>query len=123
MAAPAGTAIAVDLRAHHRKKAMESGTSMNVQQIERELLAAFERHGPDGGAMTIESLAATPGIAGRPEELALALKHLIGRGLLTRAGEDPMPGSAITFRLVRPTPERGVYRSSVPVKQVTHGRK
>lgn len=86
---------------------MERGTSTNLQQIEGKLLAAFERHAADGRAMTIESLAATAGVAGRPKELALALKHLIERGLLQRAGEDPIPGSAIAFRLVRPAlPER-----------------
>ncbi|WP_234683735.1 hypothetical protein [Bradyrhizobium monzae] len=86
---------------------MERGTSTNLQQIEGKLLAAFERHAADGRAMTIESLAATAGIAGRPKELALALKHLIERGLLKRAGEDPIPGSAIAFRLIRPAlPER-----------------
>jgi hypothetical protein len=52
-------------------------------------------------------LAATAGIVGRAKELALALKHLVERQLLRRAGEDPIPGSAIAFRLVRPTsPER-----------------
>ncbi|MCK1502933.1 MULTISPECIES: hypothetical protein [unclassified Bradyrhizobium] len=57
--------------------------------------------------MTIESLGATGGIAGRPKELALALKHLVERGPLRPAGEDPIPGSAIAFRLVSPTsPER-----------------
>ncbi|MCK1537504.1 MULTISPECIES: hypothetical protein [unclassified Bradyrhizobium] len=75
---------------------MESGTSTNVQQIERNFLAAFE-----------PPLAATAGIVGRAKELALALKHLVERQLLRRAGEDPIPGSAIAFRLVRPTsPDR-----------------
>jgi hypothetical protein len=82
---------------------MEIGTSTNILQIERKLLAAFERHGADGRAMTVESLAATAGIAGRAKELALALAHLVERGLIRRAGEDPIPGSAIAFRLVTRT--------------------
>lgn len=81
---------------------MESGTSTNLQQIEPKLLAAFERHGSDGRAMTIESLAVTAGVARRSKELALALKRLVERGPVRRAGEDPLPGSAIAFRLVTP---------------------
>ena len=81
---------------------MENGISAKLQQIERTLLAALERHGSDGRAITIESLAATAGVAGSTNELALALKHLVERGLVRRAGEDPIPGSAIAFRLVRP---------------------
>ncbi len=30
------------------------------------------------------------------------LKNLVDRGLVRRAGEDPIPGSAIAFRLARP---------------------
>ncbi|QOZ26737.1 MULTISPECIES: hypothetical protein [Bradyrhizobium] len=81
---------------------METWTSTNLQQIEHRLLAAFERHGRDGRAMTLESLAASTGMVGRANELALALKHLAARGLIRRAGEDPIPGTAIAFRLARP---------------------
>lgn len=72
----------------------------NLQQVERKLLAAFERHGNDGRAMTIESLVASSGARSNAKELALALKNLVDRGLVRRAGEDPIPGSAIAFRLV-----------------------
>jgi hypothetical protein len=94
-----------------RKKAMGSETATNLEQIERRLLAAFERHGNDGRAITIESLAATAGVAGHAKELALALEHLVERGLVRRAGEDPIPGSAIAFRLVTRVPREPVDKA------------
>jgi hypothetical protein len=81
---------------------MESRTATNLPEIERKLLAALERHGSDGRSMTIESLAVTAGVARHSKELALALKRLVERGLVRQAGEDPIPGSAIAFRLVTP---------------------
>ncbi len=81
---------------------MEKAIPIDLQQIERKLLAAFERHGSDGRAITIESLAASIGAHRNAKELRLALKDLVDRGLVRRAGEDPIPGSAIAFRLVAP---------------------
>lgn len=87
---------------------MEKTIPIELQQIERKLLAAFERHGSDGRAITLQSLAASVGAHGNAKEFRLALKDLVDRGLVRRAGEDPIPGSAIAFRLVAPvTRERG----------------
>jgi hypothetical protein len=100
---------------------METGIPTNVQQIERKLLAAFERHGGDGRAITIESLAASADTPGRTRELALALKNLVDRGLVRRAGEDPIPGSAIAFRLVRPLPREPVDKAeNQPARSQPH---
>lgn len=81
---------------------MGKATPIDLQQIQRKLLAAFERHGSDGRAITLQSLAASVGAHGNAKEFRLALKDLIDRGLVRRAGEDPLPGSAIGFRLVAP---------------------
>lgn len=101
---------------------MESGTSANLQQIERKLLAAFERHAADGRAMTIESLAATAGIAGRPKVLTLALKHLIERGLLRRAGEDPIPARQLHFALSGRRYRNGLARQRINPRPVARLR-
>ncbi len=83
-------------------KAMERAVPIDLEQIKRKLLAAFERHGSDGRAITLQSLVASIGTHATTKEFRLALKDLIDRGLVRRAGEDPIPGSAIAFRLVAP---------------------
>lgn len=80
---------------------MERAIPLDLQQIERRLLAAFERHGGDGRAITLQSLAASVGAHANAKEFKLALKDLIDRGLVRRAGEDPIPGSPIAFGLPR----------------------
>ena len=87
---------------------MERAIPIDLQQIERKLLAAFERYGSDGRAITLQSLATSVGTHGNAKEFRLALKDLVGRGLVRRAGEDPIPGSAIAFRLVAPVMRGGV---------------
>jgi hypothetical protein len=79
---------------------MERAIPLDLQQIERRLLAAFERHGGDGRAITLQSLAASVGAHANAKEFKLALKDLIDRGLVS-AGEDPIPGSPIAFGLPR----------------------
>ncbi|QOG16350.1 MULTISPECIES: hypothetical protein [Bradyrhizobium] len=70
------------------------------QQLERRLLKLLERHGGDGRAITLESLAANIGMQQQAKDLLLALANLVTRGLVKRAGDDPIPGSPVAFRLV-----------------------
>jgi hypothetical protein len=93
------------------EKEMERAIPIDLQQIERKLLAAFERYGSDGRAITLQSLATSVGTHGNAKEFRLALKDLVGRGLVRRAGEDPIPGSAIAFRLVAPVMRGGVGKT------------
>ena len=90
---------------------MERAIPIDLQQIERKLLAAFERYGSDGRAITLQSLATSVGTHGNAKEFRLALKDLVGRGLVRRAGEDPIPGSAIAFRLFAPVMRGGVGKT------------
>ncbi|UWU75382.1 hypothetical protein N2603_35905 [Bradyrhizobium huanghuaihaiense] len=71
------------------------------QQLERRLLKLFERHGSNGRAVTLESLAANVGMQQQAKDLLLALGNLVTRGLVKRAGDNPIPGSPVAFRLVR----------------------
>jgi hypothetical protein len=83
--------------------AMETLVFDDVRATERKLLAVFERHGPDGRAITIDSLAANVGVPKHARALAMALSNLAARGLITVAGQDPIPGSPLAFRLARPS--------------------
>jgi hypothetical protein len=60
------------------------------------------RHGREGRAITMESLAANVGMPGHSRELTTALRSLAARGLIIRAGADPIPGAPVAFRLSRP---------------------
>ncbi|MBR0707963.1 hypothetical protein [Bradyrhizobium liaoningense] len=80
---------------------MENLLASDLLEIERKLLAVFERHGADGRAITIESLAVNTSMQSRSREFASALKDLAARGLIKRAGEDLVPGSPVAFRLVQ----------------------
>ena len=71
------------------------------QQLEHRLLKLFERHGSDGRAITLESLAANVGMQQQAKDLLLALGNLVARGLVKRVGDNPIPGSPVAFRLVR----------------------
>lgn len=71
------------------------------QQLERRLLKLFERHGSDGRAITLESLAANVGMQQQAKDLLLALGNLVTRGLVKRAGDNPIPGYPVAFRLAR----------------------
>ncbi|MDX3965557.1 MAG: hypothetical protein QHD01_03035 [Bradyrhizobium sp.] len=90
---------------------MKRAIPIDLQQIQRKLLAAFERHGSDGRAITLQSLAASVVAHTNAKELRLALKDLIDRGLVRRAGEDPIPGSPIAFRLAAPVMRAGVDKT------------
>ncbi|WP_439402681.1 hypothetical protein ACNJYA_09780 [Bradyrhizobium sp. DASA03068] len=73
----------------------------NPQHLERRLLKIFERHGSDGRAIILESLAANVGVQQQAKDLLLALGNLVTRRLVKRAGDNPIPGSPVAFRLVR----------------------
>lgn len=57
---------------------------------ERKLIQVFVRHGREGRAITMESLAANAGMPGHSKELTTALRSLAARGLIIRAGTDPI---------------------------------
>lgn len=78
---------------------MKNAMLNDPQQLERKLLTVFERHGSDGRAITFESLAANVGMQQQAKDLLLALGNLVRRGLVERAGENPIPGSPVAFRL------------------------
>jgi hypothetical protein len=75
----------------------------DVGAIEKRLLAVFERHGLDGRAITIDSLAANVGMPKHARELAVALRNLAARGAIQVAGQDPLPGAPLAFRLAKPS--------------------
>ncbi|UWU66293.1 hypothetical protein [Bradyrhizobium sp. NC92] len=80
---------------------MKNAISNDPQQLERRLFKLLERHGGDGRAITLESLAANIGMQQQAKDLLLALANLVTRGLVKRAGDDPIPGSPVAFRPVR----------------------
>jgi hypothetical protein len=82
---------------------METPVFNDVRATERKLLAVFERHGPDGRAITIDSLAAHVGMPKHARELAVALRNLAARGFIEVAGQDPIPGAPLAFRLAKPS--------------------
>lgn len=81
---------------------MEDLSLSELQENERKLLAVFVRHGGDGRAITMESLAVNGHISTDSSAFTTALKNLAARGLIKRAGGDPIPGAPIAFRLSRP---------------------
>jgi hypothetical protein len=81
---------------------MEDLPLTGLGEIERKLIAIFVRHGREGRAITMESLAANAGMPGHSKELTTALRSLAARGLIIRAGADPIPGAPLAFRLSRP---------------------
>lgn len=78
---------------------MKNAMLNDPQQLERKLLTVFERHGSNGRAITFESLAANVGMQQQAKDLLLALGNLVRQGLVERAGENPIPGSPVAFRL------------------------
>jgi len=85
---------------------VENLSLSGLQESERRLLAVFARHGRDGRGITIESLAVNAGMSASHRELTSALQSLIAHGLIKPAGEDPIPGAPLAFRLARPITER-----------------
>jgi hypothetical protein len=81
---------------------MEDLPLTGLGKTERKLIAIFVRHGREGRAITMESLAANAGMPGHSRELTTALRSLAARGLIIRAGADPIPGAPVAFRLSRP---------------------
>src|ERR1700747_1131802 len=73
-------------------------------ETERKLIAIFVRHGREGRAITMQSLAANAGMPDHSKELTTALRSLAARGLIKRAGANPIPGAPVAFRLSRPIP-------------------
>lgn len=69
----------------------------DVGAIEKRLLAVFERHGLNGRAITIDSLAANVGMPKHARELAVALRNLAAGGAIQVAGQDPLPGAPLAF--------------------------
>jgi hypothetical protein len=84
---------------HLQEVAMEDLPLSGLKENERKLLAVFVRHGRDGRAITMESLAANAHISTDSPELTTALKNLAARGFVKRAGGDPIPGAPVAFRL------------------------
>jgi DNA-binding Lrp family transcriptional regulator len=78
---------------------MKDQALTELQECERKILDVFVRHGRDGRAITMESLAASAGISVSSRELTTALKDLAVRGIIQRAGGDPIPGTPVAFRL------------------------
>ena len=74
----------------------------DVGAIEKRLLAVF-KHGLDGRAITIDSLAANVGMPKHARELAVALRNLAAGGAIQVAGQDPLPGASLAFRLAKPS--------------------
>ena len=68
----------------------------DVGAIEKRLLAVF-KHGLDGRAITIDSLAANVGMPKHARELAVALRNLAAGGAIQVAGQDPLPGGPWRF--------------------------
>lgn len=81
---------------------MEDLPLTSLGDTERKLIQVFVRHGREGRAITMESLAANAGMLGHSKELTTALRSLAARGLIIRAGADPIPGTPVAFRLSRP---------------------
>jgi hypothetical protein len=81
---------------------MEDLPLTGLGDTERKLIQVFVRHGREGRAITMESLAANVGMPGHSRELTTALRSLAARGLIIRAGADPIPGAPVAFRLSRP---------------------
>src|ERR1700756_1854391 len=81
---------------------MEDLPLTGLGDTERKLIQVFVRHGREGRAITTESLAANVGMPGHSRELTTALRSLAARGLIIRAGADPIPGAPVAFRLSRP---------------------
>jgi hypothetical protein len=59
-----------------------------LQECERKVIDVFARHGRDGRAITVESLAAGADISVSSPELTAALKGLAVRGIIQRAEGD-----------------------------------
>jgi hypothetical protein len=85
---------------------MDNLVLAELGETERGLLAIFVRYGRDGRALTTQSLAANAGLPADSKRLPTALNNLVVRGLIKRAGGDPLPGSPIAFRLSRPMERR-----------------
>jgi hypothetical protein len=85
---------------------MEDLPLTDLGDTERKLIAIFVRHGREGRAITMQSLAANAGMPDHSKELTTALRSLAARGLIKRAGADPIPGAPVAFRLSRPIPVR-----------------
>ena len=83
---------------------MEDLPLTDLGDTERKLIAIFVRHGREGRAITMQSLAANAGMPDHSKELTTALRSLAARGLIKRAGADPIPGAPVAFRLSRPIP-------------------
>ena len=64
-------------------------------QTERNILAVFERHGRDGGAITMEGLAAHTGLSVGPPEFARAVKSLLARGCISASEQDVHRSKAV----------------------------
>ena len=75
----------------------------DVGTIEKRLRAVFERHGLDGRAITIDCLAANVGMPKHARELVVALRNLAAGGAIQVAGQDPLPGAPLAFRVSKPS--------------------
>src|SRR5438876_5981989 len=80
-----------------RRESMDNLVLAELGETERSLLAIFVRYGRDGRALTTQSLAANAGLPADSKRLPTALNNLVVRGLIKRAGGDPLPGSPIAF--------------------------
>lgn len=92
--------------------------SNQSREIERKLRAVLERHGSDGRAITVQTLAANAGMPKQPREFAMALQHLLAEGVIELAGQDPIPGSPIAFRLARRSEDSVQFEA---MKNLPHG--
>lgn len=97
---------------------MENMLFNQLQGSERKVLAVFERYGADGRAITVETVAVNAGMKRNVRELAAALQNLTRRGVIRQAGQDPLPGSPVAFRLAVPLPGRErVVASNLPMRR------
>jgi hypothetical protein len=80
---------------------MEKSVNSGLSELESRLLGVLVRYGPEGRAITVESLAATAGLDLQSPEFMPALENLVTRGFIKPAGADPIPGSPLAFRITR----------------------